>query len=305
VENVLVLEYGDPASLEVIRAQADEIACVIVEPVQSRRPELQPKEFLHALRKLTAELEIAFIMDEVICGFRAAQGGAQEWFGVKADIATYGKVVGGGMPIGVIAGKREYMDALDGGFWQYGDGSVPEVGVTYFAGTFVRHPLTLAAAKAVLEHLKREGPELQRFVNARAEKLVEGMNAHAKKSGVPLEFGYYASLMKPHYREEQQFGDLLFAHMRLRGVHIWDGRPSFLTTAHSDADLALVQGAFEEAVYEMQRGGFFVPAEAPRPPQPNQPPVPGARLGRDQHGNPAWFVPDPLRPGKYAQVPVG
>ena len=85
-------------------------------------------------------------------------GGAQALFGVKADLATYGKVIGGGFPIGVIAGKREYMDALDGGFWQYGDDSVPTVGVTYFAGTFVRHPLALAAAKAVLEHLKAKGP---------------------------------------------------------------------------------------------------------------------------------------------------
>ena len=62
------------------------------------------------------------------------------------------------MPIGVIAGKREYMDALDGGHWQFGDASIPTVGVTYFAGTFVRHPLALAAAKAALEYMKSEGP---------------------------------------------------------------------------------------------------------------------------------------------------
>src|SRR5690606_2814967 len=140
-------------------------------------------------------------------------------------------------------------DALDGGFWQFGDDSVPEVGVTYFAGTFVRHPLTLAAAKAVLQYLKREGPALQQTINARAKALVEGMNAYAKQQGVPLEFGYYASLMKPHYHVEQQFGDLLFAHMRLRGVHIYDGRPAFLTTAHSEADLAFVRSAFEEAIH--------------------------------------------------------
>ena len=70
--------------------------------------------------------------------------------GVAAS-ATYGKILGGGLPIGAIAGKRAFMDALDGGMWQYGDASVPEVGVTYFAGTFVRHPLALAAAKAALE----------------------------------------------------------------------------------------------------------------------------------------------------------
>jgi hypothetical protein len=196
------------------------------------------------------------------------------------------------------------MDALDGGFWQFGDASVPEVGVTYFAGTFVRHPLTLAAAKAVLEYLKREGPDLQKRVNALTQQLVDGMNAFAAQQGVPLHFAHYTSMIKSHYTVEQQFGDLLFAHMRMHGVHIYDGRPAFLTTAHSEADVALVRKAFEEAVYEMQRGGFFVPAETPRPAPSGQPPVPGARLGRDQNGNPAWFVPDPSRPGKYARVSV-
>src|SRR3546814_13497608 len=84
------------------------------------------------------------VCDEVVTGFRAHPAGAQGLFGIQADLGTYGKVVGGGYPISVIAGKREYMDALDGGHWQFGDDSVPTVGVTYFAGTFVRHPLALA-----------------------------------------------------------------------------------------------------------------------------------------------------------------
>ncbi len=120
-QNALVLDYGDPAGLDIIREHADDIACVLIEPVQSSKPDLQPKEFLHKLYDLTRELDIAFIMDEVISGFRAAPGGAQEWFGVNADMATYGKVLGGGMPIGALAGKSKYMDGLDSGMWQYGD----------------------------------------------------------------------------------------------------------------------------------------------------------------------------------------
>ena len=85
-------------------------------------------------------------------------GGAQALFGVRADIATYGKVVGGGLPIGVVAGDAEYMDALDGGEWQYGDDSIPEVGVTFFAGTFVRHPLALAAATRRARAARGGGP---------------------------------------------------------------------------------------------------------------------------------------------------
>src|SRR3546814_17344769 len=119
------------------------IAAVLVEPVQSRLPGCRPIEFLTDRRKVTREAGALLVFDGVVTGFRAHPAGAQGLCGIQADLGTYGKVVGGGYPIGVIAGKREYMDALDGGHWQFGDDSVPTVGVTYFAGTFVRHPLAL------------------------------------------------------------------------------------------------------------------------------------------------------------------
>ena len=115
VKNVLVLDYGNPESLRILKERCDEIAAVLVEPVQSRRPELQPTEFLHELRDLTKASGIALIFDEMITGFRSHPGGVQTLFGVKADLATYGKVIGGGLPIGVVAGTAAFMDALDGG----------------------------------------------------------------------------------------------------------------------------------------------------------------------------------------------
>ena len=157
VDNVIVLDYGTEESLAYIRENLDELAAVLVEPVQSRRPEFQPGEFLRDLGELLDGKETALIFDEVICGLRIAPGGAQEHFGVKADIGTYGKIVGGGMPIGAIAGRAKYMNGLDGGFWEFGDDSKPEAGMTYFAGTFVRHPLALAAAYATLTYLRQEG----------------------------------------------------------------------------------------------------------------------------------------------------
>ena len=160
--NIVVLDYATPESLEYIRRHAAELAAVLVEPVQSRHPALQPVEFLREVRKITEASETALIFDEVVTGFRTHPGGVQALFGVRADLVTYGKVVGGGMPIGVLAGHARFMDALDGGAWQYGDESYPETGVTFFAGTFVRHPLALAAAAAVLKRLKQEGPQLQR-----------------------------------------------------------------------------------------------------------------------------------------------
>ncbi len=123
--DIRVLDYGTPEALDFIRENADDLAAVLAEPVQSRRPDFQPREFLHEVRDITAKSGCCLIFDEVITGFRTALGGAQELFGVRADLATYGKVIGGGFPVGVIAGKREFMDALDGGPWQYGDDSIP------------------------------------------------------------------------------------------------------------------------------------------------------------------------------------
>src|SRR6185295_15073478 len=207
-ENTIVLDYGTPEAMEIIKKRINEVAAVLVEPVQSRRPDFRPREFLHELRKVTEQSGSLLIFDEVICGFRAGMQGAQGYFGIKADVASYGKVVGGGLPVGIIAGKRQYMDALDGGHWQFGDASIPTVGVTYFAGTFVRHPLALAAVKAVLSHLKEKGPALQRETNAKTERLAKEMNAFFKQVGAPLEIRYFGSLWKTFYTEEQAWGDV-------------------------------------------------------------------------------------------------
>ena len=105
VENVTVLDYGTPDALEYIRAHANELAAVLVEPVQSRHPALQPLEFLREIRRITETAGAALIFDEVVTGFRVHPGGAQALFGIRADLATYGKVIGGGLPIGVLAGS--------------------------------------------------------------------------------------------------------------------------------------------------------------------------------------------------------
>jgi amino acid adenylation domain-containing protein len=297
VQNNLILDYGEDSALEIIEKRAADIAAVVVEPVQSRRPDLQPRAFLHKLRALTERLGIALVFDEIITGFRLCPGGAQEYFGVKADLATYGKILGGGLPVGAIAGARKYMDALDGGGWNYGDASVPEVGVTYFAGTFVRHPLALAACKASLEHIKASGPDLQRRVNERNAALVAEINAFFKRVEAPYELTSCSSWFKLSYPDDLPFGGLLFFWLRHKGVHIWDGRVAFLTTAHTDEDCAFIRDAFVQSVREMQAAGFL--PKSARADTFAAPPVPGARLGKNQDGSPAWFVPDPARPGKF------
>ncbi|AWM32568.1 polyketide synthase [Hymenobacter nivis] len=309
VQNMLILDYGTDESLRIITERASELAAVLVEPVQSRRPEFQPVAYLQQLRAVTAAAGTVLIFDEIITGFRLHPGGAQALFGIQADLATYGKVVGGGLPIGVIAGQRALMDALDGGGWQFGDDSVPEVGVTYFAGTFVRHPLALAAARASLLHMKAQGPALQQGLTAKATRLADLLNQAFAQQQLPFFVAQFGSLWKIKFREEVPYSELMFTLLREKGLHIWDGFPCFMTEAHTDADVTLIADLLLASVREMQEAGFFSAALAPGPVPAahssalslNQPPAPGARLGRDRNGNPAWFIANG-QAGEYIQV---
>ena len=200
-----MLDYADPHCLDVLRTHADELAAVVIEPVQSRHPDLQPKEILHAIRKITAESGIALIFDEMITGFRLHPRGAQAWYGIDADIAIYGKALSGGLPMAAVAGEAKFMDAFDGGMWKYGDDSFPETDITFFGGTFIRHPLSLAASLAALKHLKKSGPELQEQLNGRASRFASDLNAHFAQRRVPIHLQHCGSMFYLGFLEEANF----------------------------------------------------------------------------------------------------
>ncbi|MGQ0444040.1 MAG: amino acid adenylation domain-containing protein [Beijerinckiaceae bacterium] len=259
IANITILDYGTPESLAWLERHVHELAAVLVEPVQSRRPDFRPRQFLKALRDLTAKAGTALIFDEIVTGFRVHPGGVQALFGIRADLVTYGKVAGGGMPIGILAGKAAFMDALDGGYWQYGDDSYPEAGVTFFAGTFVRHPLTLAATAAVLRYLKAAGPSLQERLSERTGELVDELNAVFERHLVPTEIHHFGSIFFLKFAPEYHFASLFYYLMREQGIHIQEGFPCFLTTAHDDADLAKIVAAFDAASAQMMAAGLFGP----------------------------------------------
>jgi amino acid adenylation domain-containing protein/non-ribosomal peptide synthase protein (TIGR01720 family) len=262
MEDLLMVPYGTPRALEILQSNVDDLAAILVEPVQSRRPDIQPAEFLQNLRSMTHKAGTALIFDDMIMGFRLAQGGTQEWFGIKSDLVTYGKVVGGGMPLGVVAGARRFMDAIDGGWWQYGDSSYPKEDQTLFAGTFFKHPLTMAAALAVLQHLKAKGPSLQEDLNQRTTEFVKALNECLQQNSVPMRVVSCGSLVRFLPTQGAEYLDLFFYHLVEKGVFIWEGRTAFVSTAHSDADLEFVLKAFDESAQEMQAGGFFLSATA-------------------------------------------
>ena len=257
VKNVIVLPYGSPQALDYIRKNASTIAAVLVEPVQSRRPEFRPADFIRDVRRITENAGSLFIFDEVVTGFRFGPRGAQGYYGVDADLVTYGKVVGGGMPVGVVSGKARFMDTFDGGMWHYGDDSFPEAPVTFFAGTFVRHPLAMAALKAMLTFFKTQPDFFWKTVNAKGDRLAGTVDRWFADNDMPFQMPNCGSLMYLRIGEDQKYGGLLGAGLRDRGVFMLEGFPSYMTAAHDDADIDHVIEAVKDAALEMRAAGLL------------------------------------------------
>nr|AXN93622.1 PuwE [Symplocastrum muelleri NIVA-CYA 644] len=254
VKDVLVLNYGDPGALEILKQEMHTLAAVLVEPVQSRRPDLQPREFLHQLRQLTQAAGTALIFDEIMTGFRIHPGGAQAYFGVEADLATYSKILGGGIPLAAVAGTSRLMNGIDGGLWDYGDLSYPQAERTFFAGTFNKPPLSLATCRAVLRYLKEQGSQLQEQLNDRTDRFAFILNTFFEEQQVSMRVINFGSLFRFTFKGNM---DLFFYHLIEKGVYVWEGRTCFFSTAHSSEDIDCIVQAVKESIQEMRAGGFF------------------------------------------------
>jgi glutamate-1-semialdehyde aminotransferase/acyl carrier protein len=301
VEHVLVLDPKDPTWLERVRSRVGEIAAVLIDPRSCGDGEAA-RALLGEIRELTRAGGTALIFDETVTGFRCAPGGAQELFGVRADLAVYGSAASGGVPFGALAGRAAYMDAVDGGPWRFGDASLPEAGVTDFVGPGARHPLALAAARTVLDRLLELGPELQGSLASAARRFTTALGGWLTRRRATISVREFGSMVTLDMDREEPFRDYFFIHLREKGVHVVANRPLFFTAAHSEADVDFVVAQFQRTVTDLEDGGFLVRRTGGH--EGEGPPVPGARLGRDANGNPAWFVPDPTRPGMFQQVEV-
>jgi iturin family lipopeptide synthetase A len=254
VQDLVVLDYGAQESIDCIDAMGADLAAVIVEPVQSRNPALQPVEFVRSLRQVTSRHGIVLMFDEMLTGFRPHPRGAQGFFGVTPDLATYGKALGGGFPIGAIAGRADIMDGVDGGFWRYGDDSCPQRETTFFGGTYIQHPVSMVAARAVLDHLRTHSPALQERLNARTDELARALNTFFSEEGFPIRVNHFGSMFRFEHRADME---LLYHHLLLKGVFIWEWRNFFLSTAHTDADIEFVVDAVTSSLRELRAAGFF------------------------------------------------
>lgn len=256
VSQVIVLNYDDPNVLEIIKANADDLAAVIIEPVQPNFPTRQPKELIHAIRKVTAENDIAMIFDEIITGFRLGVRGAQEWYDVDVDLVAYGKIISGGLPMAAVAGKAKFLAPFDGGLWQFGDESIPTAGVTFFGGTFVKHPLALASSLALLKEIKRQGQAMYDELNAKCARYAERLKKLFLATKVPLKVLSTGSIVAIKTTDENPLSKLFFFYMRLKGIHMLD-KAGLISTAHTEEDLDYTYRMIEESIREMQTAGFF------------------------------------------------
>lgn len=254
-KDTLLAEYNNIDSVkQLIAENKDEIAAVIIEPVAGNMGCIPPKQgFLEELRAITIEAGICLIFDEVMTGFRLARGGAQELLGIEADIVTFGKVIGGGMPVGAFAARKEIMSC------------VAPLGGVYQAGTLSGNPVAMAAGYALLKEIN-ETPDLFEELAEKTKKLADGIHNALNEQGIVHQINRLGSMMSVHFCDEavSDFDSAMagnnarfkaFFHGLLdRGVYL---PPSafeswFICNALSEEDIAKTVKAASEVALELK-----------------------------------------------------
>lgn len=187
-KDTLLAQFNSLSSVKkIIDANKDQIACIILEPVPGNMGCIIPeKGFLEGLRKLCDTHAILLIFDEVMTGFRLAEGGAQEYFGIQADLITFGKIIGGGLPVGAFAGKSTIMDFL------------APTGPVYQAGTLSGNPLAMAAGLAMLTELQKNR-EIYARLNEKTEYLHRGIEKALHNNGIKHSINRIGSMISVHF----------------------------------------------------------------------------------------------------------
>ena len=255
VKNTISIPYNDEETLEkTLRDETLDIACVIVEPVAGNMGVVPPAPgFLQKLRRLTSELGIVLIFDEVITGFRVSYGGAQQKFGITPDLTCLGKIIGGGLPVGAYGGKKEIMSLIS------------PVGPVYQAGTLSGNPLAMAAGAATLKALKEPGfyekldkkaADFAGQLKNLADKYLDEATLNVQGSVMTLFFGAgpitdFTSAMKADANKYGQFYRLMLD----QGIYLAPSQfeAMFLSAPHTDADLARTLELTEWSFKKMQK----------------------------------------------------
>jgi len=250
--NTLVLPYNSVDALETaFKTEGSEIAAVIVEPVMGNVGLILPKnDYLQRLRRITADNGAVLIFDEIITGFRLALGGAQEYFGVKPDMATLGKVLGGGFPLAAFGGKKEIMQ------------NISPVGKVYQAGTFSGNPVSATAGMTIINYLSRNRAQIYPKLEKNTLELKKALIDQAAAYKLPAQVYSIASLYQIFFTDQgvtdyacakysnTAMFNVYFHELLKQGVFIPPSQyeSCFVSAAHTEEDLKFTINAFDKAL---------------------------------------------------------
>lgn len=253
--NTIVVPYNDADAFEeVVKNEKKDLAAVIVEPVMGNIGVIPPREgFLEALRELTEKYGVVLIFDEVITGFRLALGGAQEYYGIKPDMTTLGKILGGGFPMAAYAGEEEIMRMI-----------APS-GKVYQAGTYSGNPISVAASMTILNFLREKGNGFYSKLESKCSRIVKSLESMLDELNLKLQVNHIASMFQLFFTEEPVYDyptvkkannkKFMVFHKKLltKGVFLPPSQfeTCFLSTAHSARDVEKTLEGFKSALQSL------------------------------------------------------
>lgn len=257
---MLMLPYRDKNAYDLIRKYKDDLALVVIEPVQSSNPRLDNQDFLNGLRDVCTECEVLLMFDEVITGFRIEYGGCQEYYNINPDLITYGKAVGGGLPIGVVAGSKRVMNTFSG---------AEDTPAIFAGGTFSGNPLTMAAGFGALEYLKENKDEIYPYLHSQGNRMAKEINEFCRSSNIPVQMMNAGSMLHlifggetidssrdidhSQYKLEKEFYLHLLGHnVIVPGIHL-----AFISFAHKPEVIDEVIEAFKRTFEDLREDGHI------------------------------------------------
>jgi len=257
LDQCILLPYNEDEAFSLIENNSDELACVLIEPIQGSNPRDGIKPFLQKLRTVTSRNNILLCFDEIITGFRLAVGGAQELFAIEADIAVYGKSVGGGLPLALTAAKKGILESVQG--------------KTYMGGTFSGNILCSKIALSILEYLQEHKNSLYSFLNEEGQWLREYINKACIDSDIPVRIYGEQSMSRLIFTDiyiknrrerdmfeiDQDIQKLFYKSLAVKGVFVPSNRIIFISAAHTRQILHEAADAIINTLHEFKEYGLL------------------------------------------------